>query len=147
MPEEVELLYHGGSPLQENSANTSGAPLMQSHRMSAFARRRAAPSSSPSTANPKPSSRAQPNTIASSTSLLPPTGTKASARASKISGKAAPVRQPKYSRRCAVNMRYRVSLTARAVKDIDSIFQFIQTEQSEKAATWFNGLHEALRTS
>jgi toxin ParE1/3/4 len=43
-------------------------------------------------------------------------------------------------------MQYRVSLTARAVKDLDSIFQFIQTEQSEKAATWFNGLHEALTT-
>ena len=43
-------------------------------------------------------------------------------------------------------MQYRVSLTARAVKDLDSIFQFIQAEQSEKAATWFNGLNEALRS-
>ena len=33
MPEEVELLYHGESPLHENSANTSAAPLMQSRRM------------------------------------------------------------------------------------------------------------------
>ena len=40
-------------------------------------------------------------------------------------------------------MQYRVSLTARAVKDLDSIFQFIQTEQSEKAATWFNGLQRS----
>jgi plasmid stabilization system protein ParE len=41
-------------------------------------------------------------------------------------------------------MQFHVSLTARAAKDLDSIFQFIQAEQSEMAATWFNGLHEAL---
>lgn len=41
-------------------------------------------------------------------------------------------------------MEYRVSLTARAVKDLDNIFQFVQAEQSGKAAIWFNGLHEAL---
>jgi toxin ParE1/3/4 len=43
-------------------------------------------------------------------------------------------------------MQYRVSLTARAVKDLDNIFQFIQAEQSEAAATWFNGLHEAINS-
>jgi plasmid stabilization system protein ParE len=39
-------------------------------------------------------------------------------------------------------MQYRVNLAERAVKDLDSIFQFIQAEQSEMAATWFNGLQE-----
>jgi toxin ParE1/3/4 len=43
-------------------------------------------------------------------------------------------------------MRYRVSLTARAIKDLDTIFQFIHAEHSETAATWFNGLHEALKS-
>ena len=43
-------------------------------------------------------------------------------------------------------MQYRVSLAARAVKDLDSIFQFIQAEQSEMAATWFNGLQQAIRS-
>ncbi|WP_158941864.1 type II toxin-antitoxin system RelE/ParE family toxin [Granulicella sp. S190] len=43
-------------------------------------------------------------------------------------------------------MQYRVSLTARAIKDLDNIFQFIQAEQSETAATWFNGLNEALKS-
>jgi len=43
-------------------------------------------------------------------------------------------------------MQYRVSLAARAVKDLDSIFQFIQAEQSEMATTWFNGLQEAIRS-
>jgi toxin ParE1/3/4 len=43
-------------------------------------------------------------------------------------------------------MQYRVSLTARAVQDLDNIFQFIQAEQSGQAATWFNGLHEAVQS-
>jgi len=43
-------------------------------------------------------------------------------------------------------MQYRVSLTARAVRDLDNIFQFIQAEQSEKAALWFNGLHEVIKS-
>jgi plasmid stabilization system protein ParE len=43
-------------------------------------------------------------------------------------------------------MEYRVNFTARAVKDLDNIFQFIQAEQSGKAAIWFRGLHEALES-
>ena len=41
-------------------------------------------------------------------------------------------------------MEYRVNFTARAVQDLENIYQYIQAEQSAKAATWFNGFHEVL---
>jgi plasmid stabilization system protein ParE len=43
-------------------------------------------------------------------------------------------------------MPYRVKVTARAAQDLDSIYQFIQAEQSQQAAKWFNGLNEALQS-
>ncbi len=43
-------------------------------------------------------------------------------------------------------MQYRVNLTARTTKDLDNIYQFIQADQSEQAAAWFNGLHQAVRS-
>jgi toxin ParE1/3/4 len=43
-------------------------------------------------------------------------------------------------------MPYRVNVTARAEQDLDTIYRFIQAEQSNQAAIWFNGLHEALQS-
>lgn len=43
-------------------------------------------------------------------------------------------------------MAYRVNLTARAAQDLDNIYQYIQAGNSQKAADWFNGLHEALQS-
>jgi toxin ParE1/3/4 len=43
-------------------------------------------------------------------------------------------------------MAYRVSLTKRAAQDLDTIYQYIQAEQSGQAAIWFNGLHESLQS-
>jgi toxin ParE1/3/4 len=41
-------------------------------------------------------------------------------------------------------MAYRVNLTARAAQDLDNIYQYIQAEESAKAAAWFNGLQETV---
>ncbi len=43
-------------------------------------------------------------------------------------------------------MTYRVEVTDRASYDLDSIYRYIQAADSHHAATWFNGLYEALQS-
>ncbi|HZY62490.1 MAG TPA: type II toxin-antitoxin system RelE/ParE family toxin [Edaphobacter sp.] len=43
-------------------------------------------------------------------------------------------------------MTYRVDITARAAHDLDNIYRYVEAEQSKQAATWFNGLYEALQS-
>ena len=43
-------------------------------------------------------------------------------------------------------MAYRVEVSARARRDLDAIYEFIQAEESDHALTWFLGLAEALRS-
>ena len=48
------------------------------------------------------------------------------------------------STNCALNMRYRVSLTNRAKRDLKLIFERIHAEDSKAANAWFNGLEAAV---
>jgi toxin ParE1/3/4 len=43
-------------------------------------------------------------------------------------------------------MPYRVELTAQAKRDLDLIYRYIEAEESQLAATWFNRLHTALQS-
>jgi toxin ParE1/3/4 len=43
-------------------------------------------------------------------------------------------------------MTYRVEVAARAIQDLDSIYRYIQAEESHYAAVWFNGLHTSLQS-
>jgi plasmid stabilization system protein ParE len=39
---------------------------------------------------------------------------------------------------------YLVSLTERALRDMEAIYEFIEADSSESAAAWFNKLSEAV---
>ena len=41
-------------------------------------------------------------------------------------------------------MRYLVRLTDRALRDLESIYEFNDADSSERAFAWFNGLAEAI---
>lgn len=41
-------------------------------------------------------------------------------------------------------MRYRVEMTARSLRDLDMIFDYVQAGNSEHAARWFDGLEQAV---
>jgi plasmid stabilization system protein ParE len=43
-------------------------------------------------------------------------------------------------------MAYRVNLTARAIRDLDNIYQYVQAEHSRQAVIWFNDLQQALQS-
>jgi plasmid stabilization system protein ParE len=43
-------------------------------------------------------------------------------------------------------MPYRVEVAGQAHRDLDRIYRFIEADTSSAAATWFNGLHAALRS-
>jgi toxin ParE1/3/4 len=43
-------------------------------------------------------------------------------------------------------MTYRVEVTSRASQDLDHIYRYIQAEESNQAATWFNGLYTTLQS-
>lgn len=43
-------------------------------------------------------------------------------------------------------MPYRVEITAQAKRDLDRIYQYIEAEESQLAAKWFNRLHTALQS-
>jgi toxin ParE1/3/4 len=41
-------------------------------------------------------------------------------------------------------MQYLVSLTDRALRDMELVYEFVQADSSEKAFAWFNDLAEAI---
>jgi toxin ParE1/3/4 len=43
-------------------------------------------------------------------------------------------------------MPYRVEIGARATRDLNDIYLFIDADRSDTAARWFNRLHDALRS-
>jgi plasmid stabilization system protein ParE len=43
-------------------------------------------------------------------------------------------------------MAYLVNITARAERDLDSLFEAIRAEDSETALKWYKGLYEAILT-
>lgn len=43
-------------------------------------------------------------------------------------------------------MAWRVDLTARAERDLEQIFQFIDATESAAAARWFDGLEDAIQS-
>lgn len=43
-------------------------------------------------------------------------------------------------------MPFHVEVAARAKRDLEDIYQYIQAEQSQQAHAWFNGLYEALHS-
>ena len=41
-------------------------------------------------------------------------------------------------------MQYLVSLTDRALRDLEAIYEYVEADSSESAIAWFNGLAEAI---